>query len=117
MSDNIHKKKTIKWMIIGGICGCVILVSSNISVSTNDGSMQLISALIGAIALLMSILSGVMYMVHYTLAWTRGPTTSQKQDTEQDTLVKISQLYKEGLLTKEEFETQKTKILRGKDSK
>lgn len=117
MCDNVHKKKTVKWMVIGGICGCVTLISFNISASTNDDSIRSISGPIGAIALLMSILAGVMYMVHYTLAWTKGSNNSQKQNNEQEALIKIGQLYKEGLLTKEEFETQKIKILKGKDSK
>ena len=115
MSDNNHKKKTVKWMVIGGICGCGVFILFNIAAYAHDDSIRSISLLIGLVALLMLILSGVMYMVHYTLAWTKSSSASIEQNNEDDTLIKISQLYKEGLLTKEEFETKKKQLLGGRN--
>ena len=142
MDNKSRKKKVIKWLLIG--IGCVVLfaimyvIDSTIvgynqsvimehRVSGGASPLNTISRgtlyyLIFGIGTLVSglgfLTSAIMFIVSLISCWITNDSTVVQQVTavNSDTLVQLSKLYKEGLLTKQEFETKKKQLLGGKQN-
>lgn len=143
MDNKTRKKKVIKWLLIGIGCAVVLWISISIDSSlahhnkmeymTHGGiyadpnSINIISksnplwvsAACGiVVSFLGLILSTIMFVVSVISCWINSTPTVVQQvtKTSSDTLIQLSKLYKEGLLTKEEFEMKKKQLLGGKQN-
>lgn len=141
MRNKDRKKKVIKWLLIGIACvalfGMIYAIDSVIvgynhsvimqhRVSGGASPLDTISRgtlyyVIFGIGVLVSalgfLISAIMFIVNLIGCWVNSTPTVVQQVTEtsSDTLVQLGKLYKEGLLTKQEFETKKKQLLGGKN--
>ena len=138
MNNRDRKKRVIKWLIMGLGCVLMLIIVVNIDssianhnrmeymahggITANRNSMNLISSP-SWIPILM-ILSGlgmglsiVMFITSIISYWINSTPTVVQQVTEtsSDTLIQLGKLYKEGLLTKQEFEVKKKQLLGEKE--
>lgn len=142
MDNKSRKEKVIKWLLIGIGCAIVLAISRSIDssfaahnrmeymmnggIAADGASLNLISksnplwiavAFGMVISSLGLILSAFKFLASAVSCWVNNSpvVVQQTTDTDTDTLVQLGKLYKEGLLTKQEFETKKKQLLRGKD--
>ena len=141
MDNKARKKKVIKWLLIG--IGCVVLfgilytidsaiVGYNQSVimehrvsggasplnTISRGTLYYVIFGIGVLVSALGLLtSAIMFIVSLISCWINNDSTVVQQAAEvnTDTLVQLSKLYKDGLLTKQEFETKKKQLLGSKN--
>lgn len=134
MTNKDRKKKVIKWLLIGLGCLMMFIIVVNIDssianhnrmeymthggIAADRNSMNLISSPSWIpIAFIFSSLgmglSAIMFIVSIISCWLNNTPTVVQQVTEtsSDTLIQLGKLYKEGLLTKQEFETKKKQLL------
>ncbi len=140
MDNKARKKKVIKWLLIG--MGCIVLFGilyaidciivgynsaaimehrvSGGAVPTDTISRGTLYYVIFGIGTVVSVLgfivSAIMFFISLISCWVNNNSTETQQsiETNTDTLVQLSKLYKEGLLTKQEFEVKKKQLLGGK---
>ena len=138
MTNKDRKKKVIKWLLIGLGCLLMFIIVANIDssianhnrmeymthggIAADRNSMDLISSpswipIVLVFSSLGMVLSIIMFIVSIISCWLNNTPTVVQQvaETSSDTLVQLSKLYKEGLLTKQEFETKKKQLLGGKN--
>lgn len=137
MDNKTRKKKIIKWLLIGLGCLLMLMTVTNIDssianhnqmeymthggIAADRNSMDLISSpsWIPIVLILFALgmgISFVMFIVSIISYWLNNTPTvvQQVSATSSDTLIQLGKLYKEGLLTKQEFETKKKQLLGGK---
>ncbi len=137
MDNKTRKKKVIKWLLIGIGCialfgvlyaiDCAIVGYNSAAIMEHRVSGGAVPAdtisrgtsyyVIFGIGVLVSalgfLISAVMFIVNLISCWINNDSTvvQQAAETNTDTLVQISKLYKDGLLTEQEFETKKKQLL------
>lgn len=139
MDNKARKKKVIKWLTIGLGCILMLIVVANIDssianhnqmeymthggIAADRNSMDLISSpswipILMILSALGAALSGVMFITSIISYWVNSTPTVVQQITEtsSDTLIQLGKLYKEGLLTKQEFEIKKKQLLGEKEN-
>ncbi len=137
MTNKDRKKKVIKWLLVG--LGCVVLFGvlygiDTIIVEYNRSQImgyRLSEGLIDntidrgtsyyivfwsgfIISILGLIISVIMFIVNLISCWLNNTTEVVQQQfvkNDSDTLVQLSRMYHDGLLTKQEFEKQKKQLL------
>ena len=137
MTNKDRKKKVIKWLLVG--LGCVVLFGvlygiDTIIVEYNRSQImgyRLSEGLIDntidrstlyftvcwtgfIVSILGLIVSVIMFIVNLISCWLNNtPEVVQQQfvKNDSDTLVQLSRMYHDGLLTKQEFEKQKKQLL------
>lgn len=139
MTNKDRKKKVIKWLLIGVGCIVVFFISGYISYSIavhnkqeymmhggiaadpasiniipKNHPLQIAAGWGGLLSLLGAILSAIMFIISAISWWVNSSPSVVQQvtTTNSDTLIQLSNLYKEGLITKEEFEGKKKQLLR-----
>ncbi len=129
MNNKTRKKKVIKWLLVGIACVVILGIThfmDGIWVGVNQmrmehgaprmslGSPFGISIMCGYIFSVLGIcVSVLMFIISLVSCWVNSTPTVIRQGAEEnsDTLIQLSKLYKEGLLTKQEFETKKKQLL------
>lgn len=142
MDNKARKKKVIKWLSISIGCAIAFAISRDIDssfaahnhmeymmnggITADRASLNLISksnplwvasAFVMVISILGLIVSAFKFLTSAVSCWVNNNpvVVQQVTETSSDTLIQLSKLYKEGLLTKEEFEIKKKQLLGGKN--
>lgn len=137
MNNRERKIKIIKWLLIGIglfiIFGIAIFIDNAItdynrglliggvysdrsSIIPKSNPIWIADACIMLISFLGLIVSAIMFIISIVSWWINNDSVVERKivETHEDTLIKLCKLYKEGLLTKEEFERKKKLLVGGK---
>ena len=141
MDNKARKKEVVMWLLIGIGCialfGVIYAIDSTIvahnqavimehrvsggvipSNTIDRGNIYWSIVLTGTLASVGGfILSIIMFIISLISWWVNNDSTPVQQviKTDSDALIQLTKLYKEGLLTKQEFETEKKQLLGGKN--
>ena len=137
MNNKERKIKIIKWLLIGIalliIFGIAIFIDNSITdynrgqliagvysdtshIIPKSNPIWIADACIMVISFLGIIFSAIMFIISIISWWVNNDSVAEHKvmEAHEDTLIKICRLYKEGLLTKEEFERKKKLLVGGK---